>query len=157
MPAHTTAPLGILTVTALVAACANAQTTPPRVAKHSVSETPADPGAATKPPNAPLADDSPSGVFLGASPFEARPSGPQPLLVPTPPRPPGTDPTPKEQAQAAASCGTITQCGVCNNWGYCGFCLSTKKGTWRAQLFSASITEKTLEAQQVCSPDEPKG
>ncbi|MDC0740502.1 hypothetical protein [Polyangium mundeleinium] len=138
MPANTTASLGILTVTAFVAACASAphperspiasaQTAPPHAAKRSAPETPAGPGAAANPPNAPLAEDSPSGTFRGASPFEAPPSGPQPLLSPTPPRPPGTDPTPKEQAQAAASCGAITQCGVCNNWGYCGFCLSTKQ------------------------------
>ncbi|MDI1442761.1 hypothetical protein [Polyangium sp. 6x1] len=139
MPVNPTArPLAFLTLTALVAACASAPhpeqpkaasapTTSPRVAQSSAPESAAGPRVAASPPSAAPANDTPSGAFRGASPFEAPPSGPPPSLAPTPPRPPGTDPTPKEHAQAADKCGKITQCGVCNNWGYCGFCQATNK------------------------------
>ncbi|MDC3955379.1 hypothetical protein [Polyangium jinanense] len=159
MPANTTAPiLGFLTVTGFVAACASAphparpqaesaKASPPRMAQRSAPESPAGPGAAANPPNTPPADDSPSGAFRDASPFEAPPSGPPPALAPTPPRPPGTDPTPESKARA----GAITDCGVCNNWGYCGFCLSTNQ--WPKK----KPEPKPLEAQKVGSPDKPKG
>ncbi|MDI1479637.1 hypothetical protein [Polyangium sp. y55x31] len=139
MHANTTTPLfGSLLLSAFVAACASAphpegpeaasaKASPSRMAQRSAPESSTGPGVAANPPSAPLASDTPKGAFRGASPFEAPPSGPPPALTPTPPRPPGTDPTPESTARATAACRAIKDCGVCNNWGYCGFCLSTNQ------------------------------
>lgn len=70
--------------------------------------------------------EPPRPPYRGSDPFEAPPSAPVPL-VQTPARPPGSDPSPADLASYPPYCGQATECGVCNNWGRCGFCMATKK------------------------------
>ena len=56
-------------------------------------------------------------------PFAPPPSTPL-VLAPVPARPPGTEPPADKRARTTAACAEIKQCGVCNNAGYCGYCMA---------------------------------
>lgn len=127
-------PFVVLAIVA--AACARAPE--PRVASSqapasSLPPLPPAPPAAPPPPadaEPPHEDvaiaDAPAAVpFDGKDPFAAPPSAPEKLEPPLA-RPPATDPSAEDRAAYTPYCGKMTECGVCNNAGRCGFCLATR-------------------------------
>lgn len=74
-------------------------------------------------PDVAIADAPAAAPFNGHDPFAAPPAAPE-KLAPPPARPPGTDPSADDRAGYTPYCGRMTECGVCNNAGRCGYCLA---------------------------------
>lgn len=79
--------------------------------------------------------DSAAGEPIGvdrprvASPTDALapPPSAQVPLAPVPARVAGPDPSSSDVARATAACAAIKDCGACENAGYCGFCLESRR------------------------------